>query len=65
MKKKKTQARAYHKKDQGKTCLSLSRIARAYPDITKTVCFYPKQASMRSLVSNTPRSKNKVVAWYK
>ena len=63
--KKKTQVKAYHKRGQGKTCVSWAELARAYPDRTKTVCFYPKQASMRSVVTHTPRSKNKVHTWYK
>ena len=53
------------KRQKGKTCVSLARLARRYPDITKTVCFYPKQASMRSLINYTPRRTNKVHLWYK
>ena len=52
-------------KKKGKTCLSLDHLARRYPDITKTVCFYPKQATMRSLINATPRRTSKVQAWYK
>ena len=50
---------------KGKTCVRWADLVRAYPDLTKTVCFYPKQASMRSVMRHTPHHKNKVYTWYK
>ena len=65
MKKTPTMKKSKMGKKKGKTCLSLAHLARRYPDITKTVCFYPKQATMRSLINATPRRISKVQAWYK
>ena len=66
MKRKPAMTRAkVAKKRRGKTCLSLANVARRYPDMTKTVCFYPKQATLRSLINVTPHRTSKVRAWYK
>ena len=53
------------KKKKGKTCLSLANVARRYPDMTKTVCFYPNQATLRSLINTTPHRTSRVRSWYK
>ena len=45
------------------TCVKWSDLVRAFPG--NTVCFYPKQASLRSVVKRLPRSKDKLVTWYK
>ena len=50
---------------KGKTCVRWVDLVRAYPDLGKTVCFYPKQASLRSVTRRSPRSKNKIYTWYK
>ena len=52
-------------KKKGKTCLSLANVARRYPDMTKTVCFYPNQATLRSLINTTPHRTSRVRNWYK
>ena len=64
-KRKPAMTRAKMSKKKGKTCLSLANVARRYPDMTKTVCFYPKQATLRSLINTTPHRTSKVRAWYK
>ena len=48
---------------KGKTCVRWADLVRAYPDLNKTVCFYPKQASLSSVTRRTPRSKNKIYTW--
>ena len=53
------------KKKGGKTCLSLASVARRYPDMIKNVCFYPKQATLRSLINVTPHRTSRVQSWYK
>ena len=51
------------KATQQKTCLTLMKLAKAFPNIVQQVCFYPKQSTFNSLVGRVPRSKQKVVQW--
>ena len=46
-----------------KTCLTLMKLARAFPNIAQQVCFDPKQSTFHSLVGRVPRSKQKVAQW--
>ena len=46
-----------------KTCLTLMKLARAYPNIAQQICFHPKQSTFNSLVGRVPRSKQKVTQW--
>ena len=48
-----------------KTCVKWADLVRAFPHLGQTVCFYPKQASLRSVTRRTPRSQDKMVTWYK
>ena len=46
-----------------KTCLTLMKLARAFPNIAQQVCFDPKQSTFHSLLGRVPRSKQKVAQW--
>ena len=46
-----------------KTCVKWADLVRAFQG--QTVCFYPKQASLRSVTRRMPRSQDKIVTWYK
>ena len=46
-----------------KTCMTLTELARAFPNIAQQVCFHLKQSTFNSLVGRVPRSKQKVDQW--